>query len=118
MVKVREDRPVTAEGQFDIDAWTERLLLTAQLDATAGELVRAACLLAAEVESLPGDQLTGWGEGYSSYFAGLEMAEILADLHLDCDTLVAAVLYRSVREKKLAQDKVQSQFGQAVAKLI
>lgn len=118
MVKVREDRPVTAEGQFDIDAWTERLLLTAQLDATAGDSVRSACLLAAEVESLPGDQLTGWGEGYSSYFAGLEMAEILADLHLDCDTLVAAVLYRSVREKKLAQDKLQNQFGQAVAKLI
>jgi GTP pyrophosphokinase len=118
MVKVREDRPVTAEGQFDVDVWTERLLLTAQLEVTAGEQVRAACLLAAQVEPLPGDQLTGWGEGYSSYFAGLEMAEILADLHLDCDTLVAAVLYRSVREKKLALDKVQHQFGQTVAKLI
>lgn len=119
MVKVREDRPVTAEGQFDVGAWTERLLLMAQLDVNnAAEPVRAACLLAAEVEPLPGDQLTGWGEGYSSYLAGLEMAEILADLHLDCDTLVAAVLYRSVREKKLALDKVQHQFGQTVAKLI
>jgi len=118
MVKVREDRPLTAEGQFDVEAWTERLLLIAQLDVAKGEQLRAACLLAAEVESLPGDQLTGWGEGYSSYFAGLEMAEILADLHLDCDTLVAAVLYRSVREKKLAQEKVRSQFGEPVSKLI
>jgi GTP pyrophosphokinase len=118
MVKVREDRPVTAEGQFDVDAWTGRLLQMAQLDAAAGEMVRSACLLAAEVEHLPGDQLTGWGEGYSSYYAGLEMAEILADLHLDCDTLVAAVLYRSVRENKLSLDTVQHQFGQAVAKLI
>lgn len=109
---------MTAEGQFDVATWTERLLLTAQLDAGAGEQVRSACRLAAQVEPQPGDQLTGWGEGYSSYLAGLEMAEILADLHLDCETLVAAVLYRSVREKKLTLDKVQTQFGQTVAKLI
>lgn len=118
MVKVREDRPITADGKFDVDAWTERLSVIAQLDAGAVSQVRSACLLAAEVESLPGDQLTGWGEGYSSYLAGLEMAEILADLHLDCETLVAAVLYRSVREKKLSLDEVQGRFGQTVAKLI
>src|SRR5690606_16153252 len=119
MVKVREDRPITADGKFDIDAWTSRLITVAQLDANAASApILAAAKLAESVEHLPGDKLTGWGEGYSSYSAGLEMAEILADLHLDCETLVAAVLYRSVREKKLALEDVQGQFGVSVAKLI
>ena len=119
MVKVREDRPTTADGKFDKDTWTSRLIAVAQLDQPrAAELLQSAVQLAEEVEPLPGDQLTGWGEGYSSQLAGLEMAEILADLHLDCDTLVAAVLYRSVREKKLSLDDVQGRFGSTVAKLI
>lgn len=118
MVKVREDRPLTADGRFDIDAWTTRLISLAQIDPAASELVKAAAVLAESVEHLPGDKLTGWGENYSSYSAGLEMAEILADLHLDYETLVAAVLYRSVREKKLSLDDVEGQFGQTVAKLI
>lgn len=119
MVKVREDRPTTADGKFDIDAWTVRLLAVAQLDPVAAAApVRTAAQLAEAVEGVPGDQLTGWGEGYSAYSAGLEMAEILADLHLDYDTLVAAVLYRSVREKKLSLDEVQDKFGAIVAKLI
>jgi GTP pyrophosphokinase len=118
MVKVREDRPLTADGRFDIDAWTTRLISLAQIDPAASEPVKAAAVLAESVEHLPGDKLTGWGENYSSYSAGLEMAEILADLHLDYETLVAAVLYRSVREKKLSLDDVEGQFGQTVAKLI
>lgn len=119
MVKVREDRPTGPDGKFDIEAWTNRLLAVAQLDPKAAvEPVRAATQLAETVEHRPGDQLTGWGEGYSSYSAGLEMAEILADLRLDCETLVAAILYRSVREKKLSLDDVQSKFGPVVAKLI
>lgn len=119
MVKVREDRPTGPDGKFDIEAWTNRLLAVAQLDPKAAvEPVRAATQLAETVEHRPGDHLTGWGEGYSSYSAGLEMAEILADLRLDCETLVAAILYRSVREKKLSLDDVQSKFGPVVAKLI
>lgn len=119
MVKVREDRPTRPDGRVDIDAWTARVLAVAQLDPkVATGPVRNAAQLAEAVEQRPGDQLTGWGEGYSSYFAGLEMAEILADLRLDCETLVAAILYRSVREKKLSLDEVQSKFGAVVAKLI
>ena len=46
------------------------------------------------------------------------MAEILADLHVDQDGLVAAILYRAVREGKLSNAIVADQFGPPIAKLI
>ncbi len=118
MVKVREDRPTLADGQLDAKAWVEKLCAVAELDATSRVPLAAACELSKAVEPRPGDQLTGWGEGYSSNLAGLEMAEILADLNLDCETLVAAILYRSVREAKCTMAQVTEQFGEPVAKLI
>lgn len=118
MVKVREDRPLREDGSFDTEAWVARICTIAQLGGSAAEPLKDACELANRVEPKAGDQLTGWGEGYTTYLAGLEMAEILADLHLDCDTLVAAVLYRSLREKKLSLDDIKDQFGQPVSKLV
>ena len=118
MVKVREDRPILQDGQLDTSSWIGKLCLSAELDSeSAAELIQA-CELSNKVEPLPGDKLNGWGEGYSSYLAGLEMAEILAELKLDRETLIAAILYRSVREAKLTAKAVEEQFGTAVAKLI
>lgn len=118
MVKVREDRPVGLDGQIDIAAWVARVLSMAQLNSDESGLLHKAVETAKEVEAVPGDRLTGWGEGYSCYTAGLEMAEILADLHMEVETLVASILYRSVREKKLEMDVVREVFGKKVAKLV
>lgn len=118
MVKVRKDRPLNDDGSLDTQAWVTRISAIAQLSEPAEGPLLSACELAFEVEPLPGDQLTGWGDGYTSYLAGLEMAEILADLHLDCDTLVAAILYRSLREKKISLDDIKDQYGQTVSKLM
>ncbi|WP_446892794.1 RelA/SpoT family protein [Acinetobacter sp. NS4_7] len=51
-------------------------------------------------------------------YTGIEMANILAHLHVDEDTLSAAVLYRSVRENVLKLDEVREKFGEAVYGLI
>ena len=51
-------------------------------------------------------------------YTGIEMANILAHLHVDEDTLSAAVLYRSVRENVLKLDEVREEFGEAVYGLI
>lgn len=118
MVKVREDRPLGLDGEIDIDAWVTRITELAQLEESSKIQIRKACLASCDAEHLPGDKLTGWGEGYSPYSAGLEMAEILAELQMDADTLAAAILYRSVREKKLSLDRVAEDFGEMVAKLI
>lgn len=118
MVKVREDHPLGLDGEIDIPLWINRISEIAQLDDDPEQKILSACLLSRDVEALPGDQLTGWGVGYSSFNAGLDMAEILADLRLDKDTLIAAILYRSTREKKLDVDAVAQQFGDTVAKLV
>ncbi len=118
MVKVREDSPIDASGRIDKAQFVERLIQVAGLPQSKSAILLAALDVSADLEQLQGDQLTGWGEGYTSFKAGLEMADILAQLHLDEDTLVAAILYRACRENKLSQDRVGEQFGQTVVSLI
>lgn len=118
MVKVREDYPVDHEGAVDIVAWVKRIQQLVKVAESTQENLSRACLLAQQVLSREGENNIGWGEGYSTLNAGLEMAEILAELQLDEETLVAAILYRSVRENKLESRIVAEQFGETVANLI
>lgn len=118
MVKVREDTPVCADGAVDIDAWINRVGSVLHLSEQEQSQLRKACELARSVEDHEGDKITGWGEGYTTFRAGLDIAEILADLQTDGETLVAAVLYRSVRENKLDDATVSKQFGNTIANLI
>jgi GTP pyrophosphokinase len=46
------------------------------------------------------------------------MADILADLKLDQDSLIAAVLYRAVREEKTTLERITNVFGRDIAHLI
>lgn len=118
MVKVRQDHPIAADGQVDIDAWIDRLNnLHTQTDSTRKELQRAA-QLSLSVVDIHADDDHNWGEDFSCFRIGLEMAEILTDLQLDQDALVAAILYRAVRENKITLHDVQAQFGDTVGKLV
>lgn len=119
MVKVREDRPVKEDGTLDITQWVSRLVDQASLDSQVWSAsLESACELAQSVESQAPDATTSWGESFSTLPAGLEMAEILAGLQMDCESLVAALVYRSVREGKLALADVRKQFGDPVADLV
>lgn len=118
MVKVREDRPVDVHGVLDTTTWLAKVCQNSHLDERAYAPISRACDVAHQVEAQASNLDTGWGEGYTTYSAGLEMAEILADLQMDADTLVAAILYRSVRESKISLQQVQAEFGDIVAKLI
>ncbi|HEY6527765.1 MAG TPA: GTP diphosphokinase [Cellvibrionaceae bacterium] len=118
MVKVRQDRPTTVDGKVDIISWIDYLRDTAKLSADAVPQLQKACEMALALENIPGDEADGWGEAYSSFSAGLEMAEILAGLQLDKDSLVAAILYRSVRENKCTLAQIEKAFGATVANLI
>ena len=118
MVKVRQDHPIAADGNVDIDAWIERINgIDSQPEATRKEL-RKACEVSLAAASIHSDFQHNWGGDANSFQIGLEMAEILADLQLDQDTLVAAILYRAVRENKIPLVDVQQQFGDTVAKLV
>lgn len=54
----------------------------------------------------------------NSFATGLGMADILAHLHVDEDTLSASMLYRSVREGFTSLDEIQSLFGENVYNLV
>ena len=116
MVQVRASQPVNDDGSLNLDAWLDHIVA---LDpALERDGLRAACEYARDVEQQAIAQKNIWAEGNSSFRTGLEIAEILADLKLDQDSLVAAVIYRAVREDKVSLAAVQERFGPVVGKLI
>jgi GTP diphosphokinase / guanosine-3',5'-bis(diphosphate) 3'-diphosphatase len=56
------------------------------------------------------------GEPYITH--PVAVADILADLHLDADTLVAAILHDLIEDTPTAKGDIAGQFGQAVADLV
>ena len=85
---------------------------------TAPAVLQQACEWALELEQAAIAAENIWADGASSYLTGLEMAEILAELKLDQDSLVAAVVYRAVRERKTDLAEVERRFGATVAGLV
>ncbi len=116
MVKVRADRPVAEDGKVDLRAWVDERRRRMHLPHP--ERLLAACELAEAVELAANAEGRRWASGASSLEMGLEMADILTDLRVDEDGLIAAVLYRAVREGKLELERVESEFGPVVAGLI
>jgi len=116
VVTVRKQQPEKADGSVDIEQWLERLPVDAGFDTqllkTASEVSYQAEQQAIAVSD------KAWDETTSSFRIGLEMAEILADLRLDQPTLIAAILYRAVREEKLSLEAVEKQFGEDIVRMI
>lgn len=54
----------------------------------------------------------------NTFATGVGMADILAHLHVDEDTLSAAMLYRSVREDITDIEEVKRKFGEQVYNLV
>src|SRR3990167_2996690 len=116
MGQVRAQQPINTDGSINLDAWLDHALsVDPALDR---EALKSACEFAREAEQQANAAQNLWTEGTSSFRVGLEIAEILADLKLDQDSLVAAVIYRGVREGKISLATVQQRFGLVVAKLI
>ncbi len=116
MVKVREEHHISEEGHVDIERWIQHLAEQVKLDDAA--VIRQACELSLEIEEEAVREDRLWAKGHSSFQTGLEMAQILAELNLDQQALVAAILYRAVREERLSLEAVKKEFGSEVAKLI
>ncbi|WP_444898000.1 GTP diphosphokinase [Microbulbifer sp. SSSA005] len=118
MVQVRKHHSFGGEGELDLESWLRHVQKLAGLDGSAIVTLRRAAEVSAEAEQRAIEAENIWAEGASSFASGLEMAEILADLQIDSEALVAAVLYRAVREKRLPLQAVEKEFGERVAKLI
>lgn len=118
MVKVREEHPVDKAGRVDIDSWVNNLISVHAMENMDADLLKKVCRFCLKAEEDTRDAPNVWSDMGSSFLVGLEMAQILAELKLDCETLQAAILYRTVRENRLSLERVKKEFGDTVAKLI
>jgi GTP pyrophosphokinase len=116
MVKVREDHPINEDGQVDIEAWIARLQPHTEINQF--DRIRLACEISQRLETDAIASDTQWSPDMSSFRMGMEMAEILVQLHLDEASLVAALVYRPVREGKLSLAQVSREFDEEVARLV
>lgn len=116
MVQVREAHPRLADGSVDIDLWLQRV--NSRFSEQECRQLKRACQLAAPYDRASRSDRHSWGDNYSCYLTGLEMAEILANLSLDVDSLTAAIVYRCVREEHLSLEQIERAFDQNVRLLI
>lgn len=121
MVQVRDHHPLQDNGFIDIEHWVSGLIDRVETNNILDkEVLISACELAraSEANTYVENHET-WEATVSSFHAGLEMATILIELHLfDQDSLVAAILYRAVREGRLPILSVQKEYGKGVSQLI
>ncbi|MBM96689.1 MAG: GTP diphosphokinase [Oceanospirillaceae bacterium] len=114
MVKVRQEHPLWHDGSLDVDRWLESVEQV--YDLRDPEALKGALLVAKQLSDEAIVNQTYWS--VDSVQMGLEMAQILMDLRLDTESIIAAVLYRAVREGRMSLQKVERDFGTTVAKLI
>ena len=116
MVQVRQTFEYTPNGDIDLGHWLQQLPLP--LDEAGEQRVLAACEWARDASVLPGIDCADWATQSNCLLAGLEIAQILADLHVGVDCLLAGILYRAVREQRIALDEVAQTCGQETGTLI
>ncbi|MCG6657899.1 GTP diphosphokinase [Halomonas campisalis] len=116
MVKVRDDQPLTRDGEVDIEHWLARLQEDVKLRDPGA--MRHTCELAQRLSEETSSPHKAWLPEGSSFRMGLEMADILGELKLDQSALEAAVLYRAVREGLISLEAIGKQVGAEVAGLI
>ena len=112
MVKVKEfDAWIAPDGSVDLELWLQQLSDKGYSNDLG--LIRGACTLS---------QLTGAEQpaetDISCFKMGLSMGDVLADLHVDPETLAAGILFENHQYADLSLDVVAEQLGPSVAKLI
>lgn len=119
MVRVKIS-PWLQDGKVDIDVWLQQFATRQSIDDL--NLIRKACTVSQSlnqyVGSPSGTTSSTEETGISCLQLGLAMADLLADLNVDPETLVAAILFNSVHKAKLPIEEISKTFGQEVAKLI
>jgi len=116
MVKVREDYIADAGDENAIEQWLTKI--TAITDFHDIETVRRACLMSMDIKAKAVEDDRVWAQEHNSFKIGLEMAQILVELELDQNAIIAAILYRAVREEKVSISVIRESFGPEIAKLI
>lgn len=111
MVRVKDSTPLSEDGNIDVNLWLHHLTAKGYLENL--ELIRTACMLS---------QLAGQEHatetGQTCLQQGLSMADLLADLEVDQETLAAAIIFENVHYAGLSIEDVEEQLGPNIAKLV
>ena len=111
MVKVKEGTPLLSDGSIDLEQWLQQIGSKGYFQDL--DMIRNACTLS----QLAGhDHATETGE--SCLQQGLAMADVLADLEVDQETLAAALIFESVHYAELSLEDVEEQLGSNIARLV
>ncbi|MFZ4077411.1 MAG: RelA/SpoT family protein, partial [Legionellaceae bacterium] len=111
MVKVKEGRALLADGSIDVEQWLHQVGAKGYFQNM--EKIRHACSLS----QLAGQEhLTETGE--SCLQQGLAVADVLADMEVDEETIVAAIIFESVHSSELSLEDVEEQLGSSIARLV
>lgn len=94
-----------------IDALADRL--SAYLDGDQVNLIRRAYYYAEQAHD---GQRRRSGEAYVTH--PLAVASILADMHMDHQSLMAAMLHDVIEDTGIAKEALDAQFGESVAELV
>ena len=116
MVQVRQHVQASATGDIDLQRWLEQLPLDLSSEDSARLL--KACRAARDAMQVPGQDHGDWAREQNCLVAGLDIAIILAELQVGLESLVAGLLYRAVREGRLAHDVLEREFGLEVVEII
>jgi GTP pyrophosphokinase len=111
MVQVTSKFSGVTGGELSLEAWIEGV--TAGRAAAEAELIRKACFFAHRAHS---GQARVSGEPY--IYHTLAVAQILADLGLDHETIAAAILHDVIEDTGVELDDVAREFGLRVATLV
>lgn len=111
MVKVKDTTPLSSDGSIDVEQWLHQLSSKGYLENL--ELIRNACTL-----SLLAGQEHATETGQSCLQQGLAMADLLADLEVDQETIAAAIIFENVHYADLTIDDIEEQLGSNIAKLV
>lgn len=114
MVQVRKSYPQNSEGTLDVNSWLEQL---AGFD-DPGDKQRLQIAADAAAKAQKTDESASKGERIGCFVSGLEMVSILNELHLDEESIIAAMIYRAVREERIDLNWVKKELGENVAQLI
>ncbi|OTG83963.1 RelA/SpoT family protein [Acinetobacter sp. ANC 4648] len=99
------------EAQLDLATWLDRV--SGILDGVRLDQLKEVAQLVLDKELE-----TALNHKTNTFSTGLGIADILAHLHVDEDTLSAALLYRSVREGITSIEEIRKNFGENVYNLV
>ena len=116
MVQVRDQFQLGPAGEIDLEQWLARL--PGNYSEIETSRLLQACHMAQDALVARGVDSGDWAVEANCFLAGLDIALILAELQVGSDCLLAGILYRAVREQRLAPARVSEVFGSAVDRLI